>query len=202
MNRIATALLAGALASAGCAAAPPPVDLSGAWPAQPGDYETVTRAWTRKVILRGHFQQTLELIATFRSPQWQAAAAARSARSRGSSAEAALEEARAAEGDYEISLVVTTYNRDENDLDRGERSIWKLALVDDKGVETPPIEIVRDRRPAEVIRAEVLEYGDFAEAYVARFPRSAAALGPDVSAVKLRMWSSRGAVQVVWNDAK
>jgi len=198
VTRIAAALLACALAA--CAAAPPPVDLSGTWPARAGDYHDVTKEWTRRTVLRGHFQQTLELIATFRSPPWRAAAAAREASARGATDGTVESLARAAaEGDYEISLVVTTYDRAENDLDRGARSSWKLALVDEQGTETPPIEVVRDRRPPDVIRAEVPEFGDFATAYVARFPRSAAALGPDAKRIKLRMWSSRGAVQLVWN---
>lgn len=196
----AAAALAIALALGACAATPPPVDLSGAWPARAGDYDEITAAWTRRAVLRGHFQQTLEVIGTFRSPPWQAAAAARSARARGSSPEAAVEAARAADAtaDYEIALVVTTYDRAENDLDRGARSIWKLALVDAGGTETPPSSIVRDRRPPEVLRAELPEVGDFAEVYLVRFPRTAAALGPEVPSVTLRMWSARGAVSLVW----
>lgn len=193
----AAALLACALAA--CAAAPPPVDLSGAWPARAGDYDDVTAAWTRRATLRGHFQQTLELVATFRSPEWRAAAAARSARMRGAAPDAAVAAARPADdAGYEIALVVTTYDRAENDLDRGDRSIWRLALVDASGVETPPTSVVRDRRPPEVIRAELPALGDFSEAYVATFPRSAAVFGPGASTVKLRMWSSRGGVQVEW----
>ena len=187
-----------AAAAAACSRTPPPVDLSGAWPTSAGDYDDVTDAWTRRAILRGHFQQTLELIATFRSPQWRAAAA-RAASVRGGSTAAAQEAARAAEtGPYEFALVVSTYDRAENDLDRGDRSIWRVALVDDRGTETLATEIVRDKRPPEVIRAELPEFGDFANAYIARFPRTAAILGPGVSAVTLRMWSSRGAVQLIW----
>ncbi len=190
---------------AGCAKAPGPVSLSPAWPEASGDYDAVTRAWTRSAILRGPYQQALELHATFRSPAWRAAHAGREARIRGLAGAARdqrLAEGRAgAEGDYEVVLVVTTYDRSENDLHRGERSVWRVALVDDAGVETAPTSIVRDRRPIEVLRAELPEVGDFATVYVATFPRAAAVLRDGARRMALRMWGARGGVELVWNGA-
>ncbi|HVK76074.1 MAG TPA: hypothetical protein VM734_22265, partial [Kofleriaceae bacterium] len=63
---------------------------------------------------------------------------------------------------------------------------------------TAPIEIVRDRRPLEVLRAELPEVTEFAKVYIATFPRSANVLRPDARAVTLKMWSSRGGVALVW----
>jgi hypothetical protein len=196
-------LLAAAAALAGCAGTPPPVTLSAAWPAQAGDYDDVNRAWTRTAGLRGQYTQALEVHATFRSPEWRAAHARREASIRkldGAARDALFAAARtASDGDYEVTLVVTTYDRSENDLHRGARSVWKLALVDDAGVETAPIEVERDRRPLEVLRAEVAELGDFAQVYVARFPKTAAVLHDGARQVTLKMWSVKGGVAMVWS---
>lgn len=188
------------LVVAACARPPGPVDLSGTWPAQPGDYDAVNRAWTRRAILRADYSQLLELYATFRAPPWHAARAARDARQRGGPGDVIAAAARTdAEGELEFALVVTTHDRAENDLDRGARSVWRLALVDERGVETAPSAIVRDKRPPAVLRAELPEFGDFAVAYRVRFPRAAMALGPDVRTVTLKMWGARGAVALRWH---
>lgn len=206
MTRAAALVLVGALgvAAAGCAAAPGPVTLSERWPNRAGDYDDVNEAWTRTARMRGTYQQALEVHATFRSPAWRAAHASREASIRkldAAARDAVLAEARtAAAGDYEITLVVTTYDRSENDLHRGERSVWRLALVDDAGVETAPLKVVRDRRPLEILRAELPVLGDFAEVYVARFPRTAAVLRDGAHQVALKMWSVKGGVELVWTS--
>lgn len=187
---------------AGCAAAPPPVALSDSWPSQAGDYDDVNQAWTRTATMRGEYQQALEVHATFRSPEWRLAHASREARIRnleGPARDALLTEARtAADGDYEVTLVVTTYDRSENDLHRGDRSVWKLALVDDTGVETAPAKVTRDRRPPEILRAELTKLGDFAEVYVARFPRTSGILHAGARKFALKMWSAKGGVELTW----
>lgn len=206
MTRAAALVLAGALGvmAAGCATAPAPVTLSETWPDRAGDYDDVNQAWTRTAKLRGSYQQALEVHATFRSPEWRAAHAGREAAIRkldAAARDALFAEARtAAAGDYEITLVVTTYDRSENDLHRGERSVWRLALVDDAGVETAPIKVVRDRRPLEILRAELPMLGDFAEVYVAKFPHTAAVLRDGASKVALKMWSVKGGVELVWTS--
>lgn len=183
----------------GCGRTPPPVDLSGTWPSAPGDLDDVRDAYTRRAVLRGDFHQILEVYATFRAPPWYAAAAARAAAARGVPYEREADAAHAlADGDYQFTLVVTTHDRDENDLDRGERSVWRLALVDAAGGETAPSSITRDRRPRAVRAAEQPGLGDFAEVYTVTFPRAAAALGPEVQSVTLRMWSPRGGVAMSW----
>lgn len=190
------------LVLAACSASPAPVSLSETWPSQTGDFEDVNQDWTRKATLRGEYQQALEVFATFRSPAWRAARAAHEVRMRnlqGGAADAVHAAARtAAEGDYEVALVVTTYERSENDLHRGDRSVWRVALVDDAGVETPPTKIVRDRRPPDILRADFPMIGDFATVYVATFPRTASVLHAGARRVALRMWSVRGAVELVW----
>jgi hypothetical protein len=92
--------------------------------------------------------------------------------------------------------MVTTWDRRENDLDRGKRSVWHIVLEDDAGHQLEPIEIVKDKRPAFTVRAEFAALGDFAVPYIARFPHTSPVL--DARAVKLRMSSERGDVEVAW----
>ena len=189
----------------GCGPAVPKVPLGETWPAQPpppDDYEDITEKWTRVKNLRDQYQEVLELAATLKSPEWRAVHAARDAEHRkltGAARDARLAQAQAEmAGPYEIQLMVTTWDRRENDLNRGKKSIWRVVLVDDQGTEIEPIEIVKDKRPAFTVRADFPAYGDFATAYVARFPRDKAVLGPGVRQVRLRMSSSRGGVEVAW----
>lgn len=188
---------------AACGSTPPPVKLVEDWPAQPGDYDDTVEAWTRRTSLRGQYQEVLELAATFKSPEWRAARAARDAGYRkleGEARNAFMAQAAAeAAGPYEIELMVTTWDRRENDLDRGERSVWRVVLVDDAGNEIKPLEIVKDRRPAFTVRADFPALGDFATPYIARFARTTPILGPGVKRIRLRLFGARGGVEVAWN---
>jgi hypothetical protein len=191
------------LVLAACASSPPPLkSMSDEWPAQCRDYDDVTSAWTRKSVLRGQYQEVLELAATFKAPEWRCAHAERDADRRslvGDARVAAVAQAKAdMAGAFEVEVMLTTWDRRENDLDRGKKSVWHIALVDEHGKEIEPVEIVKDRRPAFTLRAEFPAFGDFAVAYVARFPRDSAVLGPDVHAVKLRLSGERGGVEVEW----
>jgi hypothetical protein len=188
--------------AAACGSRPPRVSLADTWPTRVEDYGDVTERWTRKTELQTSYQQVLELAATFKSPEWRAARAARDAKFRGLEGEArdaVFAQAQAdMAGPWEVELLVTTWDRRENDLDRGKKSVWRVVLLDDQGQEIEPLEIVKDKRPAFTVRADFPEYGDFATAYIARFPRDKAVLGPNVRQVRLRMSSPRGAVQVAW----
>ena len=194
-------LLAIAVALAACASTPQ-VRLDEAWPAQAPSYVKTTAAWTRDAQLHGDFQEVLDLSAVFESPDWRAAHAERVADLRGLRGDARDQLVAQAKADmagpYEVALFLTTWDRRENDLDRGKKSVWRVVLVDAQGKEIEPIEIVRDRRPLYTLHAEFPAMNDFATAYVARFPRSEALLGANVRALKLRMSGERGAVELVW----
>jgi hypothetical protein len=186
-----------------CGSAPPPVKLVEEWPAAPPDYKKTTRAWTRKSSLAGQYQDVLELVATFKSPEWRAARAVRDADFRDLQGEArdqfmAQAQAEAA-GPYEVELMVTTWDRRENDLDRGKRSVWGVVLIDEQGHQVEAMEIVKDKRPVFTVRADFPALGDFATPYVARFPRTTPMLGPNVKKLRLRLFGVRGSVEVVWN---
>jgi len=60
--------------------------------------------------------------------------------------------------------------------------------------------IVRDRRPAFVVRAEFPALGEFATPYIARFPRTRPIFGPSAKHVRLRMSSTRGGLEVDWTS--
>jgi len=202
MKRAVLRLVVIALAGA-CGSSPPPVNLGEQWPANPPSYPDATEAWTRRSSLRGQYQEVLELAATFKSPEWRAARAVRDADYRNLTGEQRatfIEQAHAeAAGPYEVELMVTTWDRRENDLDRGKRSVWGVVLIDQNGTQVEPLEIVKDKRPAFTVRADFPALGDFATAYIARFPRTTPMLGPDVRKVRLRLYGVRGSVEVEWD---
>lgn len=212
MTIIKYTCIAGALAAvltmvAGCGgpSSSGQVSLAGTWPEQPDGYREVTERWTRHAILRSSTEQVLEVFATLKSPEWRAAHVAYLAETeRLSPQERAERMARAQEAatqePYELELLVSTYDAQENDLNRGKRSIWRVVLTDGQGNALEPIDIERDRRPRGVIEAEFPYLNDFAVPYVARFPRDLALMGPDANQIVLKMSSPRGAVEMVWQN--
>lgn len=191
------------LGLAACAASDPPVKLVEDWqPVPAGEYRSVTDRWTRTARLRGDYQEALELTATFKSPEWRAARAEKDADARGLAGDARAQRIAQAQADaagpYEFQIVLTTWDRRENDLDRGAKSAWRVRLLDEAGAEIEPLEIVKDKRPLRIIQEEFPAYGDFATAYVARFPRTRPLLGPNVRALRLRLSSARGGVGLTW----
>jgi hypothetical protein len=198
---VATAAAA-ALALAACAKPYPTVRLTEDWPSSIRGYDLVVHDWTRKAQLHANYQEVCELAATLKSSEWRAAFAARDADVRGlvgAAREQRLEQSRAEiTGPYEVEVMLTTWDRRENDLDRGKKSVWRVVLIDEHGQEIEPIEIVRDRRPAFVVRAEFPSLGEFAIPYVARFPRTTPIFGPSARQIRLRMSSTRGGIEVNW----
>ncbi|HEX2687843.1 MAG TPA: hypothetical protein VHN14_14550 [Kofleriaceae bacterium] len=187
---------------AACGATSRPVQLTEEWPAAIRTYDDVVQDWTRRAELRADYQEVCELVATLKSAEWRAAHATHDADIRGLAGDARaqyLAQARAeVAGPFELEVMVTTWDRRENDLDRGKKSVWRIVLIDETGREIEPIEIVRDRRPAFVVRAEFPALGEFATPYIVRFPRAAEIFGSTVKQVRLRMSSPRGGLEVVW----
>lgn len=201
------AVIAGA-GGAGCgAAATGPVELSASWPEDPPSLEDATRAWTRSDRLVGSFSEQMELIAavhvTFKSPQWRAALVEREAR-RGeldaAATEARLaEEKKAAAEHHEFVLLLTTHDRRLNDLTKGDRSVWSLRLRDGSGTDVAPVEVKKDRRPRSEIASELPHLGDFDQIYIVKFPGDVPIVGASADKFSLKMWSGRGALELVWS---
>ena len=185
-----------------CATASPTVRLTDDWPTAIRAYPEVVAEWTRKAQLSGDYQEVCELVATLKSSEWRASHAVHDAEIRGLTGDARakhVEQSRAdVAGPYELEVMVTTWDRRENDLDRGKKSVWRVVLIDEQGQEIEPVEIVKDRRPTFVVRAEFPALGEFAVPYIARFARTAAILGPAAKQVRLRMSSTRGGLEVRW----
>jgi len=186
----------------------PPVRLTEQCNPQPiEDYEDVTDAWTKNDSFRGNYQETASMNVTFRSPDWRVAKATRDADLRkleGQQRAAFLQQActeMAAEF-YEFEVLLVTWDRRENDLDRGKRSVWTVRLLDEHGNEVEPKEILKDRRPTEAIKADYAKFGNFAIGYVVRFPRPAPdkpqILGPNVRQLRLVLSQPRGTLQATW----
>jgi hypothetical protein len=203
-TRIVASLILVVLAACGASVVRKPLtDDFPAAPLDPDDYLDVTEDWTRTSTLRGQYQEVLEVAATLKSPEWRAAHAARDAEHRGlvgAARDQRIAQAKAdAAGPFEFQLMVTTWDRRENDLDRGQKSTWRVRLLDANGNEIEPLEIIKDRRPAFVVRTEFPAFGDFAQAYILRFPREANVLGPNVKQVRLRVSGERGGLEVSWD---
>lgn len=173
----------------------------------PTPYQRVTKEWTRKTQLRGPYQEVMQLAATYKSAEWRAAYAQKDAQARGLSGAAREQRIAQAEaeasGPIEIHLLLTTWDRRENDLDHGKKSVWRVRMLDEAGGEVEPLEIVKDKRPLLVVRAEFPAMGDFATAYVAKFPRktepaSVAGASAPGKSIRLRLSSERGGVEVEW----
>lgn len=160
-------------------------------------YQRTTNQWTRTSELQAQYQQIIKVSATYKSLEWRLAHAEKEADARGLSGparEQVLAQARAdAAGPVEFELIVTTWDRRENDLDRKTKSSWRVRLLDASGKEIEPLEVLKDKRPYLVIRSEFPAMADFATAYIVRFPP-----GTNASDLRLRVSSVRGGVEVAW----
>ena len=200
MRRGRVAILA-ALLLVACATGPR-VPLDDSWPNEAPAYAAAYEQWMRFGAIRSGYDEILQVYALYKSPAWRTAWVYRRAKALllpdDEVAALLAEQRREAQEFHEVELLVSTYNRDENDLAKGERSIWRLALVDDDGREVTPVSVTKDRRPRDVIRAEYPDFGDFATAYVVRFPRTFQVLGADARQFSLKMASTRGGIELLW----
>ena len=208
-RRFGVALL---LASAiGCGSAPPTVPLTGAWPAQAAadfddlddHYQEQTALWTRRGRVRTGYREVLIVDATLASPPWLAAKAARDGALAGDNAaerDARLAKVQADDATgYVVHLLVATWDRRENNLDRGAAASWAPVLIAENGARLSPSKIARDKRPRPVLRAEFAHLGDFAEAYTVTFPRDVALFRDDAKQIRMRLIGTEGAVELSWD---
>ena len=203
MKRAVAIAAVAVLAACGTSGQTAPVqNFSDQWPSRARPYDEVLQDWTRAGKIVHDFDRVLDVKATFMSPDWRAAYVRKRAEAElmGDVERARLTDEQKAADDahYEVALFVATYRHEENELQKGEKSMWRIVLADDQGNEIRPVEIKRDRRPPEVIRAYFPDTTPRHIAYVARFPRSAELLGAGAGKFSLKMASARGGVELVW----
>jgi hypothetical protein len=184
-----------------------PVELTSEWPSKAGNYYDVTDKWTRSGVLRGdlgdHLTNIMELHATFHSPEWkQAYVAFRSKREKlPKSRVSTLLATEKADSDkyYDVTLLISTYHFQENDLQKNEDSVWRVALVDAQGNEVEPEEVSSVRRPRDQIKAFFPKLNEFHEVYRARFPKQAVDLfASGANKFSLKVASARGGLELIW----
>ena len=186
-----------------------PVSLTGTWPSETGDYAKITERWTRHDRVRGdideHLTEIVSVSATLLSPEWRAAYVARRAddeRLPPARRQALLDAQRERDASYyEVMLLVRANERRLIDFDRGERSVWRVALSDGDQREIEAIAIERDRRLHSVIREYFPHMGDFDQAFLVRFPRDLELFGDAAARIELLMASPRATLQLAWEDA-
>jgi len=203
--RLASILVAAAFLMTACGSPAKPVRFSDAWPDKVSSYESTSKSWTRRGLLRASFadqgSQLVELYATFLSTEWRAAYVERQTKLRklspGSRDSLEQDQKKLASQGYVVELLVTTYHPSHNDLHR-DGSIWRVSLIDGNGNEIAAEKVEKDRRPRELIAADFRKFGEFAEAYQVTFPRAPELLTGKSFA--LRMGSSLGTVEVDWKS--
>ena len=205
---LATACVA--LAVLGCGGGSRAVSLSGSWPSEPsGDYLEVTERWTRQGRVRGglaqHYSEVVDVRATLMSPEWRVAYVEKRAEDEmlpPAKVEALLASHKeAAAEQYEVELLVSTYERTLLDLDKGELSVWRVALRDGRGNEVEASEVVRDRRPRTVINEYFPQLEPFHRPYIARFPRDIEIFGDGAERVELVVSNPKATVKLAWTPA-
>ncbi len=185
-----------------CAAAEPRVALVDAWPTVAPTYQAAYQTWTRHGELHDDYQQVIIVDATLHAPAWRMAKAAR-ARDQANQNQAdyakTLVDAQAdAAAHHGITLIVTTWDRRENNLTRGAQAAWHMTLSDDAGHTWTPTAVVQDRRSEHILRAEYPTLRDFSAVYIATFDGSTKLLGNGAKTITLRVYGARGAVDLHW----
>ena len=207
MKRLALALLlSGAATLSSCATTPMKVSLAEPSPPPTSkDYVDELKRWTRHAHLRSDFDQALDVDATFRSPEFREAYAAKyidiykvgdehKARVRGEILSDGADT-------FEFHVETATHDYALNDLTTA-KSIWRVTLVDDQGHEVTPKQVLalRERRALDV---EFYPYsGVFSRGWTVRFPRTRAdgtpLVGSDTRALTMRFAGPQGSVDLVW----
>lgn len=164
-------------------------------------YERARKQWKRHGTVRYGPDTVLDAHATLKTEEWlkeylrEATRRAQLTKAQ----EAALTAQEARNDVWEIELVVGTYHYQANDFGRGERSMWKLALIGSSGAEVAPISVKEETRPRIATYAWFPELSPFHRAYVVTFPKNAPD-GRPISQDKLvfRISSSLGSVEFSW----
>jgi len=200
------ALLLAIALTAACAATP--LSLSPA-PRNfaPDDYEDVYEAWTREAdsFAWRRLADVLHVGATFQSWEFRTAYVARYAhdyaiedRARDEMLRTTLADAREHHR-FLVTLAGEHYR--EGDL-TGDRTAWRVLLVDASGTTTPAAEIDRVRRPTVPERVYFPIVSPYRETFRISFPTrredGSASIAPDSEGFTLMFTGARGRVELSW----
>lgn len=172
------------------------------WPSSQRPYDEVYADWTRKGRLVYDYDRLLDVSATFKSTEWRSAYVARRGRAerlpRGEIDDLARRELAESREHFELELLVRTYRSEDNDLQKNQRSRWRIVLIDDEGNQYEATEIRRDRRARGDLLALFPDLDAQDEAYIAKFPRTARLM--ERNSFSLLIASLEGSVELSWRD--
>lgn len=176
----------------------------------PDDYTKVHDAWTRraKAFEVSRLSDVLHVSATFESWEFRWAYVIRYAEDYGLEPEARDAMLRATLADardhHRFFVTLAGERFRESDL-TGERSAWRVLLVDDQGHQTVPVEIEKVRKIGPVERVYFPDVNPWRMAFRIEFPATRPDGGPsiprDADQVTLRFTGAYGQVDLTWELA-
>ncbi|MGE0787076.1 MAG: hypothetical protein AB7S26_15490 [Sandaracinaceae bacterium] len=195
-----------ALSVAGCAGRQLPIH-----PAPrsftPDDYGSIYGDWTRSSdeFAFDRLQDVLHVTATFESWEFRWAYVVRYASDYSLTTEERTRLLRSSLSDAEdrhrffVTMVGNRFT--ESDL-TGERSAWRVLLVDEAGRQTRPVEIDRMRSPGAAERVYFPTVNPqrhtYRIAFPTRHPNGEPVIAPDAQRIRLRFTGAEGSVQLEW----
>jgi hypothetical protein len=216
MDRERRAVLAGlsglvAGSATGCGGARPVALAEGPRQYVPFDYDQVLKRWTRSesLVSLSELDDLLTVTATFESWDFRWAYVVRYAADyrmtidqRKRLLESTLSDVRTK---HQFYIALYGPNRRWNDISR-KNSAWIVRLIDDKGTETVPEEIVSIAKPGAIERTYFPYTTVFRQAFRVRFPTILAdgrhTIGSDARWFGLRFAGAQGNQDLVWNLAR
>jgi hypothetical protein len=172
----------------------------------PTDYEHVLARWTRteNLVALAELESLLTVTATFESWDFRWAYVVRYARDYRLSVEQrrVLLDSTLAETRAHHQFFVALYggNRRWTDLTK-PNSAWIVRLIDDKGNETAPVEIIAIPKPGPIERTYFRYASVWRQVFRIRFPTSTPngpTIAPDAKYVGLRFAGAQGSEELHW----
>ena len=173
----------------------------------PTDYEHVLSRWTRTehLLALAELEDLLTVTATFESWDFRWAYVMRYARDYRLSVEQrkVLLDSTLAETRAHHQFFVALYggNRRWTDLTK-PNSAWIVRLIDDKGNETAPDEIVSIPKPGPIERTYFRYASVWRQVFLVRFPTSSPSgptIAPDAKFMGLRFAGAQGSEELHWD---
>jgi hypothetical protein len=168
------------------------------------DYDGIRNSWTRSARIIKQLDTTLRVHATLFSPEFSAAYHARQSQMFRLSAEKKRELGRALEDQWAKAFVffvaAATIDSGWNDFDH-KKSVWRIALVNDRGDQVDAAEIREEKRNA-TMEALFPYVGHFHRTYKLTFPKVRPDGQPlvrgDTRSLALRFAGPLGQAELTW----